>query len=601
MAFRLTVNLGNSIIGVSILTMPFCFRTCGILLSVLLLLVSGLLNRAGCHLLLRCAVLTRKRSFEDMALEVLGPAGKLLVELCILGFLIGTCVAYFVVIGDLTPSIVSDVTGWPNSPHLRAFTITAVAMFIALPLSLLRRADSLSSFSALSFLIYALLAVKLFSETSVNLMTAADPLVRNRFVWWDTEKILQYIPIFAMALSCQTQLFELFDHSFLNFDGYDVVPKLNRIVRRAIHMCSLVYLSIGIFGYVAFHDLNFGGNILSALPASIGSTLMKTAFIATVAVSLPLCLFPCRTSLHSLFMKSNRRDHSRSTLMNEFVSSSSSHYMSDRHFRILTVLLIVFTVSVSIIVPKIEFVLSIIGSTTGTIICFVLPGLMYTQATHKNTTERLLAQFLTYCGLFILVVCTFSSLSSFSRTDPLDQDISLHPHSNDKVAESAVHVVLPFVSKKSNNLVDAGPAIESGAELQLKQEELMRKLEKNQEEQKKLIEEQKKVLQEFNKHEQVHRKSDKPIVVPGQGSNQNPDTLQEKSPPVRSGPAVVPHVPEISVSERKESANLPTNKTMIVRKEVSERSAAAHIHDLHNESVKVTASRQKDALAVKDF
>lgn len=593
MAFRLTVNLGNSIIGVSILTMPFCFRTCGILLSVLLLMVSGLLNRAGCHLLMRCAILTRKRSFEDMALEVLGPAGKLVVELCLLGFLIGTCVAYFVVIGDLTPSIVSDVSGLPNSPHLRAFSITAVAMFVALPLSLLRRADSLSSFSALSFLIYALLAVKLFSETSVSLMTAADPLVRDRFVWWNTEKILQYIPIFAMSLSCQTQLFELFDHSFLNFDGYDVVPKLNRIVRRAVHMCSLVYISIGIFGYVAFHDLAFGGNILSSLPASIASTLMKTAFIATVAVSLPLCLFPCRTSLYSLFMKSNRRDQSRSTLMNEFVSSASSHYMTDRHFRILTVLLIVFTVSISIIVPKIEFVLSIIGSTTGTIICFVLPGLMYTQMTRKNTTERLLAQFLTYFGLFVLVICTFSSLSSFSRTE--DQDFAVHSPVNDKVAE--VHVILPAVEKKTNDLVDAGTAIESGI-LKQKQEELIRKLEKNQEEQKQLIEEQKKVLQEFSKHEQVHNKNDKPIVV----SNQNPDNLNkdEKSPPVRSEPAVLPHVPETSVSERKDSAKLP-NKTRIVKKSNELREESAHIHDLHNESVKVTASRQKDALAVKDF
>lgn len=109
MAFRQTVNLGNSIIGVSILAMPYCFKKCGILLGVLLIIFSGFLNRAGCHLLLKSATITRKRSYELMAYDVFGSKGKLVVELGIMGFLIGTCVAFFVVVGDLGPSIVAEM------------------------------------------------------------------------------------------------------------------------------------------------------------------------------------------------------------------------------------------------------------------------------------------------------------------------------------------------------------------------------------------------------------------------------------------------------------------------------------------------------------
>lgn len=522
MAFRLTVNLGNSIIGVSILTMPYCFRRCGILLSIVSIVVSGLLNRAGCHLLFRSAVLTRKRTFEDIALQVLGPIGKLVVELCVLGFLLGTCVAYFVVIGDLGPSIVSDVTGWQKSAHLRAFTMTFVGMFVALPLGLLRRVDSLSSFSALSFVVYLLLVAKLVSQTSISLLTGGtEQSVSHKFVWWDAGHLLENMPIFAMSLSCQTQLFELFDHSFLNFEDYDVVPKLNRVVRRAVHLCSLVYVSIGLFGYVAFHDVQFGGNILSFLPASLISTAMKLAFVATVAVSLPLCLFPCRTSLFSLLIKSNK-DSSRSSLMNEFVLSPSAHHMSDRHFRFLTVLLIVFTVSISVVVPRIEFVLSIIGSTTGTIICFILPGHVYSQLMRKNTTERVLARFVIVIGFFILVICTLASLSSFSNSgtpDDVSMVLSTKSHSldhglpalsvSDKNGGVGIAIVEPVRVKAD---------VINSSQLKDKQEELLRKLEKNQEEQKQLIEEQKKVLQEFKKHEQVHSDPVKP-AIPSQTSN----------------------------------------------------------------------------------
>lgn len=614
MAFRLTVNLGNSIIGVSILTMPYCFRRCGILLSIVSIVASGLLNRAGCHLLFRSAVLTRKRSFEDIALQVLGPVGKLAVELCVLAFLLGTCVAYFVVIGDLGPSIVSDVTGFQNSPHLRAFTMTFIGMFIALPLGLLRRVDSLTSFSALSFVVYLLLAARLFSQTSLSLMTGETESSSVRFVWWDASHLLENMPIFAMSLSCQTQLFELFDHSFLNFEDYDVVPKLNRVVRRAVHLCSVVYVSIGVFGYVAFHDVSFGGNILSFLPASIISTAMKVAFVATVAVSLPLCLFPCRTSLFSLLIKSNR-DSSRSSLMNEFVlSPTSGHHMSDKHFRFLTVVLIVFTVSISVMVPRIEFVLSIIGSTTGTIICFILPGHVYSRLTRKNTTERVLARFVTVVGVFILIICTLASLTSFSQSAATD-DVLLS--ANDLSVDRIIPVI-PLPSKApdaaSKQAVDPNPLM-NDSQLKNKQEELLRKLEKNQEEQKQLIEEQKKVLQEFKKHEKheerIHSQTAKSSIA-----SHAPNRTDSESVP-ESGAKNASLDKSVETPRKQTGDDLDTkSKSRSVKEKEKESSndvASVRVHynksdkisDMKESKAEKSEERKKrlkeDASAVKDF
>jgi len=39
----------------------------------------------------------------------MGPLGKLWVEICIIGYLMGCCIAYLVVLGDLGPEILDKV------------------------------------------------------------------------------------------------------------------------------------------------------------------------------------------------------------------------------------------------------------------------------------------------------------------------------------------------------------------------------------------------------------------------------------------------------------------------------------------------------------
>ena len=41
----------------------------------------------------------------------MGPLGKLWVEICIIGYLMGCCIAYLVVLGDLGPEILDKVRG----------------------------------------------------------------------------------------------------------------------------------------------------------------------------------------------------------------------------------------------------------------------------------------------------------------------------------------------------------------------------------------------------------------------------------------------------------------------------------------------------------
>lgn len=97
-----------------------------------------------------------------------------------------------------------------------------------------------------------------------------------------------------MALSCQMQLFEVFESL-----PVPSAEKMNDIVKNALNICTIVYILVGVFGYVAFCD-HLEGNILLSFSSTLMSAVIKLGFVFSVAFSFPLVIFPCRASLSSL-------------------------------------------------------------------------------------------------------------------------------------------------------------------------------------------------------------------------------------------------------------------------------------------------------------
>lgn len=277
-----------------------------------------------------------------------------------------------------------------------------LGMFIALPLALKRRVDA--SFSAISMLLYLLLAMNLFTEAFTRL-TFEDNRIFNKLNYWNFDNYLRVLPIFLTCLSCQPQLFEVFDHSLIFSEEKNALARINQSIKQAIFICSLLYIGVGLFGYLAFFDTGtIEGNLIVNLPHSLFSIMAKLGFLFTIVLSLPLCLFPCRTSLHSLIY-----GRPTSSLLNEMTLTDT--YIPDNRWLFLTVLLIVFTICISISIPHIEFILGLVGSTTGALCCLILPSLFFINLTLKHNSERVFANLLLYFGLLILLFSTFSLIN----------------------------------------------------------------------------------------------------------------------------------------------------------------------------------------------
>ncbi|KAH8272580.1 hypothetical protein KR026_006658 [Drosophila bipectinata] len=389
------MTLANSIIGVGILAMPFCFQKCGIVLSIVLLILSNWITRVCCHYLIKTSLLTRRKSFELLGLHAFGVSGKLLVELCIIGYLIGTCITYFVVVGDLGPQIISQMftLNVGEHQHLRTLVMIVVTVVCILPLGMLRNVDSLSAVCTASIGFYVCLMLKIVLEAQAHI-SANDWTDKVRY--WEPAGVLQCLPIFSMALSCQMQLFEVFES--INNQSLD---KLNGIVRNATWICTFVYIAVGFFGYVAFCTHTFSGNILVNLSNSFGSDIIKIGFVLSIAFSFPLVIFPCRASIYSLLY---RKGH-----------SESSSYIPEQRFRFITIFIVTFSLCVALVIPSVELIIGLVGSTIGVAICIMFPASSFRKIIKKESMERTLAQFVFVSGFLLMILGTFANLTAIDE------------------------------------------------------------------------------------------------------------------------------------------------------------------------------------------
>ncbi|XP_052769434.1 putative sodium-coupled neutral amino acid transporter 10 [Mya arenaria] len=428
------INVGNSIIGVTVLAMPFCFQACGIVLGSLMLFFSTWLTMESCQLLMKAGVTSRRRSYSLLASYTHGSSGKLIVEIGMIGLQLGTLVAQVVIIGDLGPAIVSKFTGLQNTSNLRTGLIVMLCLCVGLPLAMLKDVRTLAKTSTLCILFYAFFTVYVFLLSIPNLLSGNW---YSKVNFWRTEGFFQCLPIFSFAFGCQTQLFIVYDAL-----ADPSLKRINSIVSSAVHMCTVCYLLVGFFGYIAFCSIDdISGDIVNHFKENVTSDLIKLCFVCSIAVSIPLIVFPCRASLFTLLFPQKPKDD---------VPSSSK--MPELHFHLLTVTIVCSAMVVGILIPNIEFVLGLNGATMGTLICYIFPALFFLNVMADNAEKKNVGRLVLVLGVTIMIVCTYTTLSANSTTqlsdqarDPINDELNKEINKANEIINDIKKVEVPNV------------------------------------------------------------------------------------------------------------------------------------------------------------
>ncbi|KAI1421800.1 transmembrane amino acid transporter [Xylaria sp. FL1777] len=392
--FSSVTNLLNTILGAGTLAMPSALSHFGMVLGVIVILWSGFTSAFGLYLQSRCARYLDRGSSSFFALSQLTyPNAAVIFDAAIAIKCFGVGVSYMIIIGDLMPGVVEGFDSSATSiAYLmdRNFWIT-VFMLVIIPLSFLRRLDSLKYTSIIALVAIGYLIVLVVYHFASDALAPRDKL--RVIHWGGPVEALASLPVVIFAYTCHQNMF-----SILN-EIKDNSPKsVLGVISSSIGSAAGVYVLVSITGYLSFGN-DITGNIVSMYPPSIASTIAKAAIVILVTFSVPLQVHPCRASVDAVLKwrpnaitgTQGRTSSPNSRLLLPTATRSDhgpSAPMSELRFAILTTILLVLAYTVALTVTSLERVLAYVGSTGSTAISFILPGLFYYKISDPDSIHH---------------------------------------------------------------------------------------------------------------------------------------------------------------------------------------------------------------------
>ncbi|KAI3004112.1 hypothetical protein CBS147346_5102 [Aspergillus niger] len=383
------INLVNTIIGAGVMAMPLAISHMGIVLGVFVILWSGITAGFGLYLQSLCARYLERGTASFFALsQITYPNVAVVFDAAIAVKCFGVGISYLIIIGDLMPGVVQGfVGGAPDYDFLvdRHFWVTAF-MLIVIPLSYLRRLDSLkyTSIAALVSMAYLVVLV-VYHFVKGDTMEDRGPV---RVIHWaGPVPTLSSLPVIVFAFTCHQNMF-----SILNEIGNNSHFRTTGVVLASIGSSAATYILVAITGYLSFGN-SVGGNIVSMYPPGLWATIGRAAIVMLVMFSYPLQCHPCRASVDAVLRwrpkSSSNSDTSphRNPLLGQR-GGRTAEPMSDLRFSIITTTILVLSYIVAMTVSSLEAVLAYVGSTGSTSISFILPGLFYYKISSPDSPHH---------------------------------------------------------------------------------------------------------------------------------------------------------------------------------------------------------------------
>lgn len=363
----------NAALGAGLLNFPAAFSmaggvTAGVMLQMFMLvfIISGLV------ILGYCSQVSNESTYQEVVRATCGKVTGILCEVAIAVYTFGTCIAFFIVIGDQLDRLIEAGNPDGLTSHVwymdRKFTISVTAVLVILPLSIPKE---------IGFQKYA-------SAISVMGTWYVTIVVIIKYIWPDENDMPGYIPASSASW---TAVFNAMPTICFGFQCHvSCVPVFNSMTKKEIKpwglvvtlsmiICLFVYTGTGVCGFLTFGSSVKQDVLMSYPPNDIAVAIARAFIVICVVTSYPILHFCGRAVIEGLWLR----------FQGEQVEVCVRR---EQRRRILqTLVWFVVTLVLALFIPDIGRVISLIGGLAACFI-FVFPGLCLMQAKLSETDNR---------------------------------------------------------------------------------------------------------------------------------------------------------------------------------------------------------------------
>lgn len=335
------VNLLKTAMGSGIISFPFLFKTYGTGVSIALTCFFGIFTFIGLNILNNCSKKIAEPNLSTLTTYSLPSASKLVTTAIFIKCL-GVSISYLVVVRELLPNVLGHIF----LCNLDEKIVLTVFLVVFSPICYFNKIDKLkfTSFLGLVALFFILIS-SLIMFGSIDTDISKEVPVEYSFLWFEN------LSKFVFAFTCHMNFFSVLSESNNNTR---IMKKISLYV---VLSALITYLLFGYSNYKVFGN-SIKDNVLSNYPDTTLTTFSKFFYVMVMVFSYPLQVNPCRKYFLELFEFKNKRTEKVIAF-------------------IVTTLIILITYLIAISGIELGVIYKIIGATSSTLMCLILPALFY--------------------------------------------------------------------------------------------------------------------------------------------------------------------------------------------------------------------------------
>ncbi|XP_024150402.1 sodium-coupled neutral amino acid transporter 4 isoform X1 [Oryzias melastigma] len=403
-------NLSNAIMGSGILGLSYAMANTGIVLFTVLLIAVAILSLYSVHLLLVTAKEGGSLIYETLGERAFGWPGKMAAFGSIIMQNIGAMSSYLFIVKYELPEVIRAFMGLEQNSgewYLNGnYLVVFVSIGVILPLSMLKNLGYLGYTSGLSLtcMVFFLGAV-IYKKTqlpcplpflhdkanhSINISHLHnftddddDDMCTPKYFVFNSQTAYT-VPILAFAFVCHPEVLpiysELKDRSR---------RKMQNVSNLSILAMLIMYMLSALFGYLTFY-----GRVEAELLHTFTKVykfdtlllLVRLAVLTAVTLTVPIVLFPIRSSINMLLC-------------------SGRDFSWIRHM-LLAIGILAFNNTLVICVPNIRDIFGFIGASAATMLIFILPAAFYLRLVKSlpmHSTQKIGATVFLVMGIFFMI------------------------------------------------------------------------------------------------------------------------------------------------------------------------------------------------------